>query len=431
MTRIAIVIAILAALGMAASPEVRAQAGAGAATTATVEVTVWRSVADPAQLYVSTRPAGGRWQTLDTPLDLSRRSASGRFHQSTAVRVDVPLGRGAEATVEVTVWRSIADPALLYLSTRPAGGRWQTLDTPLDLSRRSASGRFHQSNGVRVAVPLPDLVVDPPTVSASRLMAGQAFEISVTVRNQGTGAAGPATLIYYRSEDATITAGDTEVGRDRVSALEATSGTSAASLRTHAPATPGVYYYGACVTAVAGEFDPANNCSAHAVRVEVQAPDLVVDPPTVSASRLMTGQAFTLSVTVRNQGTGAASPVTLTYYRSDDATITADDTEVGRDRVSALDVASGTSEESLRTQAPAPTTTAPASTRWRARPTSPTTAPLGCSSPLRRSTSSSCRGSRTASRAMSDARWTAFGPSLGWTRPCRSDWLARHGSPTA
>ena len=67
MMGIAVVIALLVALGVAESPGVRAQSGAGAATTAAVEVTVWRSISDPSQLYISTRPAGGRWRTLNTP----------------------------------------------------------------------------------------------------------------------------------------------------------------------------------------------------------------------------------------------------------------------------------------------------------------------------------------------------------------------------
>ena len=177
--------------------------------------------------------------------------------------------------VEVTVWRAIADPAQLYVSTRPAGGRWRTLNTPLDLSQRSDSGRFHQSNAVRVAVavpppPVPDLVVDVPTVDTSRLMAGQAFALAVTVRNRGTGAAEDATVIYYRSDDATFTPGDTELERDWVSGLEAASGTSAESLRTQAPVAPGTYYYGACMPAVDGETEFANNCSP-AVVVSVSA----------------------------------------------------------------------------------------------------------------------------------------------------------------
>ena len=59
-------------------------------------------------------------------------------------------------TVEVTVWRSVSDPSLLYVSTRPEGGGWRTLDTPLDMSGLSDSRNFHQSNAVRIEVALPE-----------------------------------------------------------------------------------------------------------------------------------------------------------------------------------------------------------------------------------------------------------------------------------
>ena len=95
---------------------------------------------------------------------MSRRSASGRFHQSNAVTVSVPLG-DLTANVEVTVWRRVANPERLYVSTRPEGGNWRTLNTALDMSLRSASGRFHQSNAVLVEVPFPDTApVGPPGV---------------------------------------------------------------------------------------------------------------------------------------------------------------------------------------------------------------------------------------------------------------------------
>ena len=61
----------------------------------------------------------------------------------------------ATATVEVTVWRRVSDPSLLYLSTRPEGGSWQTQDRALDMSRLSTSRSFHQSSAVLVEVPLP------------------------------------------------------------------------------------------------------------------------------------------------------------------------------------------------------------------------------------------------------------------------------------
>ncbi len=80
-------------------------------------------------------------------------------------------------------------------------------------------------------------------------------------------------------------------------------------------------------------------------------PDLVVESPSVSDSTLTTGQSFTLSATVRNQGNGSSAATTLRYYRSSDATISTSDTEVGTDSVSGLS-ASGTSAESISLNAP-------------------------------------------------------------------------------
>ena len=132
----------------------KAQEPDSQATTAVIEVTVWRSVANPASLYVSTRPEGGSWRTEDVALDMRALSRSGSFHQSNAVRVDVPLGDDETATVDVTVWRSVANPGRLYVSTRAEGGGWMTEDTALDMSALSRSGNFHRSNAVRVEVQL-------------------------------------------------------------------------------------------------------------------------------------------------------------------------------------------------------------------------------------------------------------------------------------
>ena len=80
-------------------------------------------------------------------------------------------------------------------------------------------------------------------------------------------------------------------------------------------------------------------------------PDLIVESPSVSDNTLTTGQSFTLSATVRNQGTGSSAETTLRYYQSSDATISTSDTEVGTDSVSGLS-ASGTSAESISLNAP-------------------------------------------------------------------------------
>ena len=114
---------------------------------------------------------------------------------------------------------------------------------------------------------IPDLMVTAPSVNDSGPAAGATFTLSATVRNAGGESSEPTTLRFYRSTDATITTSDTAVGTAPVAALAA-SGTSSQLVILTAPSTPGTYYYGACVDAVAGESDTSNNCSL-SVRVEV------------------------------------------------------------------------------------------------------------------------------------------------------------------
>ena len=116
----------------------------------------------------------------------------------------------------------------------------------------------------------PDLVVQAPSVSAVMLTPGQEFTLNVTVHNQGDGQAAATTLHYYRSNNATITSSDTEVGTDEIGVLDA-SATSAESITLTAPtgvsAEVGIYY-GACVGSVSGESNTDNNCSS-AVKITV------------------------------------------------------------------------------------------------------------------------------------------------------------------
>ena len=208
---------------------------------------------------------------------------------------------------------------------------------------------------IRVAVEIPvalapDLIVETPTASEDQLSADERFTLRAVVRNQGNGRGSSTTLRYYLSTDAVITTGDTEIGDDYVSSLRPSS-TSHESIRLRAPSTLGTHYYGACVDALSEESDTGNNCST-AVMVTVDGPDLVVGLPTVSESSPQVGDAFTLSVTVSNQGDGdATSSTTLRYYRSADATISDGDMEVGTDYVSRLG-GGRTGDESISLTAP-------------------------------------------------------------------------------
>ena len=107
----------------------------------------------------------------------------------------------------------------------------------------------------------PDLVVESPSASNDTLRGGASFTFRASVRNRGDGPSAATTLRYYRSTNATISTSDTAVGTDTVGALP-TSGTGSVSVELAAPPSAGTYHYGACVDAVAGESDTANNCSS-------------------------------------------------------------------------------------------------------------------------------------------------------------------------
>ena len=204
---------------------------------------------------------------------------------------------------------------------------------------------------VRSPVHIPDLVVSSPTVSDNSPVSTGRFTLSATVSNTGTRFSEATTLRYYRSTDAAITASDTSEGTAAIPGLNG-GGTNRLSISLTAPASPGIWYYGACVDTVTGESATANNCST-AVMVTVRPRvDLVVGSPTVSDSSPAAGGAFTLSATVRNTGVRASEATTLRYYRSTDDTITASDTSEGTDAIPALSAAR-TSSQSISLTAPA------------------------------------------------------------------------------
>ena len=227
----------------------------------------------------------------------------------------------------------------------------------------SVSQESDTGNNCSAGVPLvvesgggtaPDLVVESPAMSSNTVVPEGSFTLSATVRNQGAGRSASTTLRYYRSSDATISTGDTEVGTDFVSRLVG-GASGLESIRLTAPNSPGTYYYGACVEPVSEESDTANNCSA-GLPLTVEsgggaAADLVVESPEVSSNTVVPEASFTLSATVRNQGAGRSDSTTLRYYRSSDATISTSDLEVGTDSVFGLSGgASGL--ESIRLTAP-------------------------------------------------------------------------------
>ena len=106
----------------------------------------------------------------------------------------------------------------------------------------------------------PDLLIPSARVESPTVMIGGGVRLHITLTNQGTHAAPATTIRYYRSLDATISADDTELRAVNVGQLNAGEIIAPWALLL-SPTVSGVYYYGACVDAVASESDTSNNCS--------------------------------------------------------------------------------------------------------------------------------------------------------------------------
>ena len=177
----------------------------------------------------------------------------------------------------------------------------------------------------------PDFTLTVSTTTTASVVINGTVALSARVTNSGTAAADPTTLKWYSSPDATLDTGDTALG-DAVTVAALAAGATDTALTTSvtAPATPGTVYYGACVTAIAGEATAANNCHSVAITVtEAPKADLTVAAPTAASTTVTRGATFTLSTTVANGGSAGAAATNLQWYSSTDATITTSDTPVG------------------------------------------------------------------------------------------------------
>ena len=198
--------------------------------------------------------AGGKMYWTDGIADkIQRSNLDGSGVEDLITGLDAPGGIALDVTGGKMYWTDGGDKDKIQRSNLDGSGV-EDLITGLDWPLGIALGF-----GVPVEAG-KDLVVRS-AVSEDTLTPGQPFALSVTVRNRGTEQAAATTLRYYRSDDGTIDATDTQVGTDGVSSLSA-GGTSAESIRLNAPSVAGTYFYGACVDPVTGESNADNNCSS-------------------------------------------------------------------------------------------------------------------------------------------------------------------------
>ena len=275
--------------------------------------------------------------TRHSSLEVLKRDSNLRVAGSGTVEVP-SLRKDKTTKVSLRVEAPI-DPDTYYYGALLPTNIDITTDYTDDLGPEVLNNNLAREVAVEVTS-FPDLVVESISASKSILDPGEGFTLDATVRNQGLGEPKyNAILDYYRSSDAYISTRDREVGDDviRSEDLDTNEIAPPESIRLSAPSEPGVYYYGACVD-LRNESDTDNNCSggvAITVR-ETNPSDLVVSLVELSDSTLAPGGSFTLEATVSNQGKGTARPTTLRGYRSANASISTNDTEIGSIQVGSL-----------------------------------------------------------------------------------------------
>lgn len=210
--------------------------------------------------------------------------------------------------------------------------------------------------GPSLAVAAPDLTIEITSLSPSSVAAGSSLTISYRVRNIGTTSASSSAAKFYLSGNSSLGSDSYLSPSDPVGTLCANCSATGTVTRTIPSTTStGTWYIIGQADAfdVLAESNETNNTGYRSFSVTGSgtSPDLVVESPGVSDSSLSPGDSFTVSATVRNQGTGTADSTTLRYYRSTNSTISSSDTEIGTDYVSSLSSGS-TSYESASVTAP-------------------------------------------------------------------------------
>ena len=322
-------------------------------------------VSSPPDLVVDSPSASdssrdtGETFTLSATVRNSGDSASYttrlRYYRSTDATITTDDDEvGTSSLVDILDVQESSRESTIVTATGPPGAYYYGACVVSLVEESNIDNNCSAGQRVTVTQPVqtsPDLVVESPSASDSELLTGASFMLRATVRNSGDGSSASTTLRYYRSTDSTITTDDTQIADDRVNSLDPSETDDEKEKLTARDA--GNYYYGACVVSVSDESNTGNNCSSGVmVKVTQSSPDLAVDAPSVSDASLETGESFTLSVTVRNQGNGTSAATTLRYYRSADSSISVSDAQVGTDNVGSISL-SGTDAATIDLTAPA------------------------------------------------------------------------------
>ncbi len=262
-------------------------------------------------------------------------ATTARFHLSSDTMLDagdtllgnraVPALAPGAISIEST---SLSLPATL------ATGKYYVIVT-VDDDNAVPEADEGNNKGVSGAMAVgPDLVVSSIT-TPSAVAPGAAMTVTDRTNNQGGGPAGASTTTFYLSTDTTLDPADVVLGTRAVPALAAGANSLGSSSLTVPATVSGQFYVLAKANADGAvvETDTANNVRVSDV-IRVGA-DLVVTHLTVPGTA-GAGLTFSVSDTVRNEGTVAAGASTTKFFLSVDAVLDAGDVLLGNRAVPGL-----------------------------------------------------------------------------------------------
>ena len=162
------------------------------------------------------------------------------------------------------------------------------------------------SNNVKSAAisdPQPDLVVQDIALSPANPSIGDAVTITVTIKNQGTAAAGSSRIAYY-IDDIFQASGD--INQVNPGATAANTFTWTAQVGSHTIKAV------ADSDAQVAESDETNNTRTFIFTT--LAPDLIVQSISWSPANPSRGDNITFSVTIKNQGSSTSRSTRVNFY---------------------------------------------------------------------------------------------------------------------
>ena len=308
---------------------VRGESGTANNCSAGVALTVRAPAAQPdldvkASLSAGAVRPGEAFELLATVRNRGGAQAQAttlRYYRSTdATITTADTEEGADAVEGLAAsGTSTGSIALTSQSTADTYYYGACADAVPDESDRTNNCSVAQALTVRGP---PDLAV---TVSPSLEGWCAKTRIETAVRNAGPGAAPSTTLRYYRSTGAAGRSDDGEVGSVEVPDLPPSAAWQHAF---GVPPAPDTRHYYACVDAVPDETNADDNCSSVLAATAVSQKDLVgrtAWSKGLSRIVLEPGAPLNFGITVGNNGIEEAW-AEVRAYRSEDATITSDDT---------------------------------------------------------------------------------------------------------